>query len=74
MGQIIIETPNRLNRRYQVDKDHVSKLVEFLDSSSIRVDSSEEITTEDRSDISAARKARGEESIGWEEAKALLGV
>lgn len=71
MGQIVIETPNRLKRRYQVDKKLASKLVEVLDSSGVRVDPSN-LTQEDISDIRAARRARKEESIGWEEAKSLL--
>lgn len=73
MGQIVIETPTRLKRRYQVDKDLASKLVEVLDSSGIRVDPTP-LTSEDVSDIRAARRARKEESIRWEDAKSLLGL
>ena len=72
MGQIVIETPNRLNRRYQVAKEHVSELVEFLDSSGVRVD--EELSSEDLADIRAARRAREEDSVKWEDAKAELGL
>jgi hypothetical protein len=73
MGQIVIETPNRLNRRYQIDQEKLSELVEFLDSSSVRLDYSK-LTSEDLSDIKAARNARKEESIAWEDAKAQLAV
>ena len=71
MGQIVIETPTRLKRRYHVDKDLASKLVEVLDSSGVRVGSST-LSHEDLADIRAARKARKEESIDWKEAKELL--
>lgn len=73
MGQIVIETPNRLNRRYQIDQEKLAELVEFLDSSSLRLDYSK-LTSEDLSDIRAARNARKEESIAWDDAKAQLGV
>ena len=73
MGQIVIETPNRLKRRYQIDRENLSELVEFLDSSGVRLDHSK-LTSEDLSDISAARNARNEESIAWEDAKAQLGM
>jgi hypothetical protein len=73
MGQIVIETPNRLKRRYQVDKNLASKLVKVLDSSGLRIDSAT-LTPEDISDIRAARRARKEESIDWEDAKSLLGL
>jgi hypothetical protein len=73
MGQIVIETPNRLNRRYQVDKENVSQLVEFLDSSGVRLDSPK-LTPEDLSDIRAAKRARKEESMEWEDVKARLGL
>jgi len=73
MGQIIIETPNLLNRRYQIDQEKLSELMEFLDSSSVRLDYST-LSSEDLSDIRAARNARKEESIAWEDVKAQLGV
>ncbi len=73
MGQIVIETPNRLRRRYQIDQKKISELVEFLDSSGVRLDFSA-LTSEDLSDISAARNARKEESISWEDAKVQLGL
>jgi hypothetical protein len=73
MGQIVIETPTRLKRRYQVDKNLASKLVKVLDSSGLRVDPTP-LTAEDISDIRAARRARKEESIDWKEAKELLGL
>ena len=73
MGQIVIETPNRLNRHYQIGQDKISELVEFLDSSSVRLDFST-LTAEDLSDISAARNARKEDSISWEDAKTELGL
>jgi hypothetical protein len=73
MGQIVIETPNRLKRRYQIDQKKLSELVKFLDSSGVRLDYSK-LTSEDLSDIRAARKARNEESISWEDLKAELGL
>ncbi|MEQ1643689.1 MAG: hypothetical protein ABL959_09625 [Pyrinomonadaceae bacterium] len=73
MGQIVIETPNRLKRRYQINQENVSELVEFLDSSGVRLDDST-LTSEDLSDIHAAQNARKEESIAWEDAKAQLGL
>lgn len=73
MGQIVIETPNRLKRRYQIDQENLAELVEFLDSSGVRLDFSQ-LTSEDLSDIRAARNARKEESIRWKDAKAQLGL
>jgi hypothetical protein len=73
MGQIVIETPNRLKRRYQIDQKNLSELVEFLDSSGVRLDFSQ-LTSEDLADIRSARNARKEESIAWEDAKAQLGL
>ncbi len=73
MGQIVIETPNRLKRRYQIDQKKLSELMKFLDSSGVRLDYSK-LTSEDLSDIRAARAARKEESISWEDLKAELGL
>jgi len=73
MGQIVIETPNRLKRRYQIDQKKLSELMKFLDSSGVRLDYSK-LTSEDLSDIRAARTARKEESISWEDLKAELGL
>jgi predicted nucleic-acid-binding protein len=73
MGQIVIETPNRLKRRYQINQESLSELVEFLDSSGVRLDFSQ-LTSEDLADIRAARNVRKEESITWEEAKTQLGL
>jgi hypothetical protein len=73
MGQIVIETPNRIKRRYQIDQKKLSELMKFLDSSGVRLDYSK-LTPEDLSDIRAARKARKEESISWEDLKAELGL
>ncbi|GEM_PF-3937471 len=73
MGQIVIETPNRLKRRYQIDQKKLSELMKFLDSSGVRLDYSK-LTSEDLSDIRAARTARKEESISWKDAKAQLGL
>ncbi len=73
MGQIVIETPNRLKRRYQIDRKNLAELVEFLDSSGIRLDHPK-LTSEDLSDIRTARNVRNEESIAWEDAKTQLGL
>lgn len=56
-----------------IDKEKLSELVEFLDSSGVRLDYSE-LTSEDLSDIRSARNARKEESIAWEDAKAQLSL
>jgi hypothetical protein len=56
-----------------VDKNLASQLVDVLESSGVRVDSPS-LTPEDISDIRVARKARKQESITWEDAKAQLGV
>lgn len=47
--------------------------MKFLDSSGVRLDYSK-LTSEDLSDIRAARTARKEESISWKDAKAQLGL
>jgi len=73
MGQIVIETPNRWKRRYEIDQKKLSELMKFLDSSGVRLDYSK-LTSEDLSDIRAARKARKEESIPWEDLKTELGL
>jgi hypothetical protein len=73
MGQIVIETTNRLKRRYHIDKENLSELVEFLETSGIRLEDPA-LTSEDLKDIRAARNARKEPSIDWEDAKVQLGL
>lgn len=73
MGQIIIDLPNRINRRYRLnDADLTSKILESLETAATLVKNSPKLTDEDRADISAAKRARKGELVAWEEAKKFL--
>ncbi|MDQ2747084.1 MAG: hypothetical protein M3T96_07490 [Acidobacteriota bacterium] len=55
MGQITIEVPQRIKRRYRIsDKDFVQKLLKELDDSGDSV----AVTADDIQDVKQARKAR----------------
>ncbi len=74
MGQIIIELPNRINRRYRVESQEFAEaLIESLELAALPVKSNQhKMTAEDQADIRAARRARKGDLIAWEEAKTYL--
>lgn len=76
MGQIVIDIPNRLNRRYKVDNEFVHDLLQILESAAVRVrNNSRRVSAEDISDIRAARIARKEKGfVALDELKAELGL
>lgn len=75
MGQIIIELPNRINRRYRVENQEFAEaLIESLELAALPVKSNlSKLSVEDQADIRAARRAlKYGEFIAWEDAKAFL--
>lgn len=76
MGQIIIDLPNRIKRRYRLeDKDIADAILARLERDATPVeDSPAHSTDEDKSDIRAARRARKGDLVDWEDAKKQLGL
>ena len=74
MGQIIIELPNRINRRYRIDsQEFADAIIKSLELAALPVENNPVgLTTEDKADIRAARRARKGEIVQWEDAKAFL--
>ena len=77
MGQIIIDLPLRVKRRYKIDDvDSANELLAALKTKAKRVESdSQNLTAEDLADIRAAKRAREKgEFISLEELKTELGI
>ncbi|MEJ7846957.1 MAG: hypothetical protein WKF92_02590 [Pyrinomonadaceae bacterium] len=76
MGQIVIDIPNRLNRRYKIGNEFADDLLQILETAAVRVrNNPRSVSAEDLSDIRAARMARKEEGfVTLEELKAELGI
>lgn len=77
MGQIIIDLPLRVKRRYKIDDvESANKFLKDLQESARRVkDDSENLTAEDLADIRAARRAlKKGEFISLEQLKTELGI
>jgi hypothetical protein len=75
MGQIIIDLPLRVKRRYEIESvESANELLETLQNMARRVeDAPEKLTAEDLADIRAAGRAREKgEFVAWEEAEAFL--
>lgn len=74
MGQIIIDLPQRIKRRYKIDDvESAAELLAALQISAQRVtENPAKLTAEDLADIRAAKRARKGELISWEEAKVFL--
>jgi len=73
MGQIIIELPGKINRRYLLeDTEAVALLLRGLEQAARRVKTNPDATAEDLADARAAKRARKGELVGWETAKAFL--
>ncbi len=76
MGQIIIDLPLRVKRRYKIeDVESANKLLADLKTTAKPVKSnSENLTDEDLADIRAAKLARKGDFVSWEEVKESLGL
>jgi len=74
MGQIIIDLPSRINRRYRLDdEESANAILARLERDALPLKSNPvKLTAEDKADIRAARRARKGELIAWEDAKAYL--
>lgn len=74
MGQIIIDLPQRIKRRYKIDDvESAAELLAALKISASRVvENPAKPTAEDLADIRAAKRARKGDFVSWEEAKAFL--
>jgi len=74
MGQIIIDLPLRVKRRYKIDDvASANELLTALQNTARRVeDAPEKLTAEDLADIRAAKRARKGDLVAWEDAKAFL--
>lgn len=76
MGQIVIDIPSRLNRRYKIGNEFADDLLEILETAAVRISNNpQNESAEDLSDIRAARRARNEEGfITLEDLKSELGI
>lgn len=76
MGQIVIDIPSRLNRRYRIGNEFADDLLEILETAAVRVrNTTRNPSPEDISDIRAARRARNENGfVTLEELKSELGI
>ncbi len=75
MGQIIIDLPGRVKRHYKIDDvESANVLLAALQNTARRVeDAPEKLTTEDLTDIRAAKLAREKgEFVAWEDAETFL--
>ncbi len=74
MGQIIIETPGNIKRRYNMeDSETVEELLDGIEQYATRVKTNPaRLTAEDAADIRAARRARKGDLIRWEDVKETL--
>ena len=75
MGQIIIETPSRVNKHfYLTNKKLMSAILKALETDSEPVINPAELTPQDKADLRAARKALAKgDFMTLDEAKAELG-
>lgn len=61
MGQIIIDLPNRITRRYRLDNKALAEaILASLEAEALPVENHSALSKEDVSDIRAARAARAE--------------
>lgn len=80
MGQIIIELPTRINRRFRLkDKKTADEILKSLEAKGEIIDVSEKLSKEDLEDIRDARKALKEyekngESYTVEQLRAEFGL
>jgi hypothetical protein len=73
MGKIIIDLPNRINRRYRVDcQEFADALIDSLETAATPVKNPVKLTAEDAADIRAAKRARKGDLVPWSEVKAYL--
>ena len=77
MGQIIIDLPSRIKRRYRLDNEELTKdILASLEAGALPVKAnSSKLTVEDKADIRDARRAKKEDGfITLEQLKAELGL
>lgn len=76
MGQIIIDLPQRIKRRYKIDDvKSAAELLAALQVSAQRVpENPAKLTAEDLADIRAAKRARKGDLVSWKEVKESLGL
>ena len=76
MGQIIIDLPQRIKRRYKIDNvKSAAELLAALKISAERVvENPAKPTAEDLADIRAAKRARKGDLVSWKEVKESLGL
>jgi len=74
MGQIIIDLPSRIKRRYRLDNEELTKsILASLEAAALPVKTdSSKLTAEDKADIRAAKRARKGDLVAWEDAQAYL--
>ena len=75
MGQIIIDLPQRIKRRYKInDAESAAELLTALQKSAERVvENPSEPTAEDLADTRAAKRAlKNGEFVAWEDAENFL--
>ena len=76
MGQIIIELPSRIKRRYRLDNEELTNaILARLDRDAEPIkDNPVKLTAEDKADIRAANRARKGDLVSWESVKERLGL
>ena len=76
MGQIIIDLPQRIKRRYKIDDvKSAAELLAALQVSAQRVtENPAKLTAEDLADVRAAKRARKGDLVSWKEVKESLGL
>lgn len=74
MGQIIIDLPSRIKRRYRLDDNELENvIINSLEIAATPIKNNPvRLTDEDKADINRANRARKGQLIDWEEAKIYL--
>ncbi len=73
MGQIIIDLPNRTNKRFRLDNESLATaIIQTLETEAAIVKNPAKLSDEDKADIRAAKRARKGELVDWEDARAFL--
>jgi hypothetical protein len=73
MGQIIIDLPNRTNKRFRLDNESLATaIIQTLETEAAIVKNPAKLSDEDKADIHAAKRARKSELVDWEDARAFL--
>lgn len=75
MGQIVIELPSRINRRYKLNNKKMEQIIiDNLESAATPVlkTNAPKLTDQDKADIKAANRARKGDLMDWEDAVKML--